>query len=79
MQSAKLFMNGRSQALRLPKDFRFNCDEVYIRKDPVTGDIIISRKPDSWDGLFKLLETIEVPDDFMSDRNNEPLQERDLF
>ena len=79
MQSAKLFMNGRSQALRLPKDFRFNCDEVYIRKDPVTGDIIISRKPDSWDGLFKLLETIEVPDDFMSDRNNEPLQKRDLF
>jgi len=79
MQSAKLFMNGRSQALRLPKDFRFNCDEVYIRKDPVTGDVIISRKPDSWDGFFKLLETIQVPDDFMSDRNNEPPQERDLY
>ena len=79
MQSAKLFMNGRSQAIRLPKDFRFNCDEVYIRKDPVTGDVILSRKPKSWDGFFNLLATIEVPDDFMNERNNEVPQDRDLF
>jgi antitoxin VapB len=79
MQSAKLFMNGRSQAIRLPKEFRFNCDEVYIRKDLKTGDVIISRKPDSWDGFFSLLETTVIPDDFMNERDNKPPQERDLF
>ena len=42
---AKLFMNGRSQAVRLPAKYRFDCDEVYIRKDEKTGDIIISKKP----------------------------------
>jgi len=78
-QVAKLFMNGRSQAVRLPSSFRFNCDEVYIRKDLETGDVILSRKPGSWDDFFKLMETIEVPEDFMADRANELPQERDLF
>ncbi len=79
MQSAKLFMNGRSQAIRLPKEFRFNCDEVFIRRDLHTGDVILSRKPDSWDDFFNLLETIDIPDDFMNERDNSPVQERDLF
>ena len=77
--AAKLFMNGRSQAVRLPVNFRFDCDEVYIRKDPETGDVIISRKPGSWDDYFKMMETIDVPEDFMAERDNEILQERDLF
>ena len=77
--SAKLFMNGRSQAVRLPVNYRFDCDEVYIRKDPETGDVVISRKPGSWDDFFKLMETIDVPEDFMADRDNEIPQERDLF
>jgi len=73
-------MNGRSQAVRLPVNFRFNdCEEVYIRKDPETGDIIISRKPGSWDDFFKLMETINVPEDFMAERDNELPIERDLF
>ncbi|MGB9499767.1 MAG: antitoxin [Dissulfuribacterales bacterium] len=76
---AKLFMNGRSQAVRLPAVFRFDSEEVYIRKDPVTGDVILSRKPGSWDDFFKLMETIEVPKDFMDDRDNELPPERDLF
>ena len=68
--TAKLFMNGRSQAVRLPREFRFDdCDKVYIRKDPDTGDIIISKKPDSWDGFFELLEETDVPDDFLLDRD----------
>jgi len=80
MNTAKLFMNGRSQAVRLPVNFRFNdCEEVYIRKDPETGDIIISRKPGSWDDFFKLMETINVPEDFMAERDNELPIERDLF
>jgi antitoxin VapB len=77
--TAKLFMNGRSQAVRLPVNFRFDCDEVYIRKDPETGDVILSRKPGSWDDFFKLIKTIEIPKDFMAERDNEILQDRDLF
>ena len=76
---AKLFMNGRSQAVRLPAIFRFDSDEVYIRKDPVSGDVILSRKPGTWDDFFKLMEAIEVPKDFMDDRDNEIPPERDLF
>ncbi len=78
-QTAKLFMNGRSQAVRLPANFRFDCDEVYIRQDRETGDVIISRKPGSWDDYFELIETIDIPDDFMIERDNEILHERDLF
>jgi len=76
---AKLFMNGRSQAVRLPVNYRFNCDEVYIRKDPETGDVIISRKPGSWDGFFKMAGTSDMPEDFMTERDNEALQDRNLF
>ncbi|MEA3469624.1 MAG: type II toxin-antitoxin system VapB family antitoxin [Thermodesulfobacteriota bacterium] len=77
--TAKLFMNGRSQAVRLPVNYRFDCDEVYIRKDPESGDVIISKKPGSWDDFFKLLETIDIPEDFMTERDNEIPQGRDLF
>lgn len=75
--TAKLFMNGRSQAVRLPRDFRFDCDEVYIRTDPETGDVIISKKPPTWDSFFKLLDETDVPDDFLTDRDYSPPQERD--
>ncbi len=77
--TAKLFMNGRSQAVRLPVNYRFDCDEVYIRRDPETGDVIISKKPGSWDDFFKMMQEIEIPEDFMAERDNETPQERDLF
>ena len=77
--TAKLFMNGRSQAVRLPVSYRFDCDEVYIRKDPETGDVIISKKPGSWDDFFKMMQEIEIPEDFMLERDNETPQERNLF
>lgn len=78
-QLAKLFKNGRSQAVRLPAEFRFEGDEVYIRRDTETGDVILSRKPNSWESLFALLDSVDVPDDFMADRGDEPPEERDLF
>lgn len=78
-QIAKLFMNGRSQAIRLPATFRFDCKEVYIRQDPDTGDVILSKKPGSWDAFFNLADAADIPPDFMTDRANEPLQERKLF
>lgn len=77
--TAKLFLNGRSQAVRLPANYRFDCDEVYIRRDPETGDVVISRKPGSWEDFFEMLASIDVPDDFMADRENVLPQERDLF
>jgi antitoxin VapB len=46
---AKLFKTGGSQAVRLPADFRFDCDEVDIRRDPETGDVVLSRTIASWD------------------------------
>ena len=42
-QTAKIFMNGRSQAIRLPAAFRFQEKEVFIRQDPATGDLIHER------------------------------------
>jgi antitoxin VapB len=71
-RTAKLFQNGRSQAVRLPAEYRFEGAEVYIRRDPVTGDVVLSRKPESWQEFFDLMKTIEVPDDFMVEREDSP-------
>ena len=78
--TAKIFMSGRSQAIRLPKEFRFEGTEVFIRRDPLTGDIILSRKPESWEGLFALDEKTDVPDDFMSKEDRQETEHtRDPF
>ena len=79
-RTAKLFTTGRSQAVRLPVEFRFEGSEVFIRRDPRTGDVILSRKPESWDGLFELYGKGDVPEDFMgpADRKQPP-QDRDPF
>lgn len=79
--TAKLFVNGRSQAVRLPAAFRFDTNEVFIRKDPVTGDVILSRRPEDWNSFLAATKNIEVPEDFlgaaerMQDDNS--AQERD--
>jgi antitoxin VapB len=77
--TAKLFRNGRSQAVRLPADFRFPGSEVYVRRDPSTGDVILSRRPDSWQDFFRLTDTLEIPEDFLSKRRDMPPQKRKLF
>jgi antitoxin VapB len=75
---AKLFKNGRSQAVRLPAAYRFDGDEVYIRRDPVSGDVILSSKPRSLDRFFSALAEGRAPDDFLSraERDQEA-EERD--
>jgi antitoxin VapB len=78
-RTAKLFRNGRSQAVRLPADFRFEGDEVFIHKDPATGDVILSRRPGSWESFFELRRRANVPEDFLSDRDDTRPQKRDLF
>jgi antitoxin VapB len=79
-RTAKIFTTGRSQAVRLPAEFRFEGKEVFVRRDPTTGDVILSRKPGSWNGLFELYGKEHVPDDFVGsgDRNQAP-QDRDPF
>ena len=57
---AKLFMNGRSQAVRLPKEFRFTSAEVLIEKEG--QNIILAPRPPSWDTFFK--ETPLPSEDF---------------
>jgi antitoxin VapB len=78
-QTAKLFRNGRSQAVRLPADFRFPGSEVYVRRDPVTGDVILSRRPESWQDFFEFMRTVAIPDDFLSSRHDAAPQKRKLF
>jgi antitoxin VapB len=78
--TAKLFTNGKSQAVRLPKEYRFEGKEVYIRRDPVTGDVILSPRPVSWDDFFALYKTTSVPDDYMTDEDrNQGVHNRDPF
>lgn len=78
--TAKIFTTGRSQAVRLPLEFRFDASEVYIRRDPKTGDVILSRRPDAWDGFLALYQSTEVPADFMSEADRQQgEQSRDPF
>jgi antitoxin VapB len=79
MQTAKVFKTGRSQAVRIPAEFRFSSKEVFIRRDEKTGDVILSRKPVDWDELFAKLDAAGVPDDFLTpeDRNQGQSQERE--
>jgi len=78
-RTAKLFQNGRSQAVRLPSEYRFEGSEVYVRRDPATGDVILSRRPESWKDFFAYLATVDVLEDFLSDRKDAPPQKRELF
>ena len=54
-QTAKVFATGRSQAVRLPLEFRFDVPEVFIRRDRATGDVVLSRKPTDWQGLLDVV------------------------
>jgi antitoxin VapB len=79
-QVAKIFTNGRSQAVRLPAAYRFDAKEVIIRRDPETGDVILSRKPATWDDFFAALKGVEVPVGFLSkDERDQGAPNRDAF
>ncbi len=74
MMTAKLFENGRSQAVRLPKEYRFSGDEVSVNK---VGDVVILMpKENKWSGFLSGLSLFT--DDFMSDgREQQLVQERE--
>ena len=70
-QTAKIFATGRSQAVRLPLEFRFDVSEVVIRHDPVTGDVVLSRKPADWQGLLDAVVQ-NAGDDLLVERRPVP-------
>jgi antitoxin VapB len=75
MKTAKLFQNGQSQAVRLPKEFRFEDDHVYVKK---SGNIVILiPAKESWDTLFESLDKFSP--DFMSERKQPKTQKRESF
>ena len=80
-QTAKLFKNGRSQAVRLPAEFRFEGKEVFIRRDPETGEVVLSPKEKTWERLLATLREGDIPANFLSaDERNQTLeQNRNLF
>ena len=73
MRTAKLFENGRSQAVRLPKECRFSGDEVFVRK--YEDMVILFEKRSPWAPLVRSLE--KFTDDFMAERDQPDQQERE--
>ena len=71
MQTAKVFRNGRSQAIRLPKEFRVEAREVYLKRTP-EGFLVIPRDP--WEAFFEGVQGLS--DDFMAARRKQPKHER---
>ncbi len=79
-EKAKVFMTGRSQAVRIPAQYRFKTDEVYIRQDPHTGEITLSERPKqpSLTEIFKMLdEAVAAEGPLELDRDMRLPEERD--
>lgn len=76
MKTAKLFHNGQSQAVRLPKEFRFEGDEVIIKRSG--NAVVLIPANHSWDSLVSSLDKFSI--DYMDNRNQPDQQSReDLF
>ena len=75
MKTAKLFRNGQSQAVRLPREFRFEDDHVFVKK---SGNVVmLIPAKNSWDTLIKSLS--KFSDDFMAERKQPKTQKREDF
>lgn len=73
MDKAKIFKNGRSQAVRLPKKYRFEGDEVYIKQ---SGNVVVLIPKDNpWKNVFESVKMFS--DDFMETREQPPLETRE--
>jgi antitoxin VapB len=73
-RTAKIFMNNRSQAVRLPKEFQFATSEVFIRKEG--DDVILSARPSDWSAY--LTTGPVASEEFMEGIDDMPMQERKL-
>ncbi|MGA9539118.1 MAG: type II toxin-antitoxin system VapB family antitoxin [Desulfobacterales bacterium] len=73
MQTAKVFINGRSQAVRLPKEFRFSGDDVFINK--IGKIVLLIPKDDPWASMANSLD--QFTDDYMETRDQPPQGSRE--
>ena len=73
MQTARLFKNGRSQAVRLPTEFRFDGDRVFVKR--VGNAVVLVPYQEPWQSLFDSLDRFS--DDYMQDREQPAQQERE--
>ena len=73
MKTAKLFRNGQSQAVRLPKEFRFDGDYVFVKKSG--NAVILIPAKNSWDPLIGSLD--KFSEDFMAERRQPTAQKRE--
>jgi len=73
-RKAKIFMNNRNQAVRLPKDFQFRTQEVFIRREG--SDVVLSPRPFDWSTYFKDAPVASA--DFMEGVEVLPVQEREV-
>lgn len=73
-RTAKIFMNNRSQAVRLPKEFQFTTSEVFIRKDG--ADVILSARPKDWSAYLATAPAASA--EFMDGIDDLPAQEREV-
>ena len=73
MNTAKLFKNGKSQAVRLPREFKFQGTEVYIKR--IGRNVMLIPKDDPWESLLSSLD--EFSDDFMTDRLQPEVDKRE--
>jgi antitoxin VapB len=84
-QTAKVFMSGGSQAVRLPASFRFQTDEVTIRRDPVSGDVILSPRLAGWDAFLTAVRQAQTSrpsrddDAFLADRDMNAPERGDIL
>ena len=76
---AKIFKTGRSQAVRLPMEFRFDVSEVYIRRGG-EGEVVLSTKPEPkpWKAIYAALDEAEAPKFFLEDRDSSAPMEREF-
>lgn len=81
LTTAKIFHSGHSQAVRLPKAFRLTGDEVWISKNEATGEITLTPKKalSEIDTLFQLIESADVPESFLAERDNDSGEFREIF
>jgi antitoxin VapB len=73
----RVFMSGRSQHVTIPYEYRFTTDEVYVRRDPGSGDLILSQAPANWDEIYAALDNAAFPDDFLANREPGVAEERE--
>ncbi len=65
---ARVFMSGRSQHVTIPAEYRFTAEDVFVRRDPASGDLILSHCPGGWREFFAALDANPLPNDFLTDR-----------